>query len=104
MSRLAALSVFFLLSQFICVAQTPIAPGTAAPATVPEPPLPIPIQIKKNVVFLNTSCVHDFTNELRALKSQLEQMPVQQKVITLQELTSFTSRLAQIPQSLAKLN
>ncbi len=102
MSRLVVLSFWFALlitSQFLCAAQTPTAPAT----TVTEPALPIPTQIKKTVVFLNTSCLHNFTAEVGTLKQQLQQMPIQQQLAALQKLTSLTSRLRQLPQSLAKL-
>jgi hypothetical protein len=102
MSRLAILVFSFAMlitSLVLGTAQTPTAPGTTETA----PQLPIPTQIKKTVVFLDTSCLHNFTAEVRTLKQQLQQMPIQQQLATLQQLTSLTSRLRQVPQSLAKL-
>jgi hypothetical protein len=87
------------------------APLNAQSETNPNPPppaspaLPLTMQIKKTVVFLDTSCLHEFESEISKItKEQLLQMPPQQQLQITNQLLQLTSRLMNVRASKSKLN
>lgn len=103
-NRLVHLFCSFLVCmsiQLSCPAQVASSAGSVKDA---PPPLPLTTQIKKTIVFLSTSCLHDYTPDTVSLKQSLQQLTAQQQFIAVQQLVLLTSRFQRVPQSLARLN
>src|SRR5947209_4517536 len=87
---------------FSCWAQ--VSPTNTAP-TAQTPPLPITSQIKKTIVFLDVSCVHDFASDVASITGpRLLQLPKAQRLGTVQRLVSVTSQLQGVRASVSKLS
>ena len=83
-----------------------IAAQVASPAApAPEaPPPPLTALLKKTVVFLRTICLHDFGTDIDKVNLQpLQQMPQQQRLEVLQQLSSLMTRYQGVSASMAKL-
>jgi hypothetical protein len=78
------------------------APKDAAPATASQRQLPLPTTIKKTVVFLTTSCVHDFSQDYVRLLSQQTFTRDQRSIITAQ-LDRIAGNLLSLPVAAKKL-
>jgi hypothetical protein len=96
--RLAVISLLLILSSVFSAAQ---ATGSA-PAS--HPTLPLPIQMKKTVVFLETDCLHDFGLDLaQTTPEMLAKMSPEQAAQIKQRLVSAITRLQKVRQSMMKL-
>jgi hypothetical protein len=99
--RVTLCFVLIALSARTSAAQTP----AGSPPAVPTPTaLPLTAQIKKTVVFLDTSCLHDYTGDVASLTKQwLLQMPVEQQLSITKQLEQLTTRLLSVSIIKAKL-
>jgi hypothetical protein len=104
MNQLASVLCFFLACMNIQLSCTAQVASSAGNVKSPPPPLPLTTQIKKTIVFLSTTCLHDFASDTASIKQNLPQLSVQQQLVTAQQLVLLTLRLQHVPQSLAKLN
>lgn len=107
-SRLCAL----VLAVTTCRAQTfpqgvpPSPPPQAATPAQPAPPsLPITVQIKKTIVFLETDCLHDFGPDIQGLPREAAlQLPAERRFQVLAQLIGLTEKLRQVKPALQRLS
>ncbi len=97
--RVVVISLLSILASAVSVAQATTGGPSAA-----QPTLPLPIQMKKTVVFLEADCLHDFGPELAQLTPEtLAKMSPRQMAEMKQQLVSVLIRLQSVKQSRAKL-
>lgn len=91
---ISLISVLIAFGSSCLIGQAPNGtPQTIAPAQ----PIPIPILIKKAIVFLETDCLHDFAKDSENLKrDSILQMPSVQQVQLLVNLANIALKLERV--------
>jgi hypothetical protein len=113
MASVKSLFCDLVLTVTTCRAQTPpqVAPPSpppqaAPPAPAPAPPsLPVTVQIKKTIVFLETDCLHDFGPDIQSLPREAAlQLPAERQLQVLTQLIGLTEKLRQVKPALQRLS
>jgi hypothetical protein len=93
-----------MFTAFHSVSSTAQVTATSPDTAVQPPNLPITTQIKKTIVFLESDCLHNFSNDLPNLsREKLLQLPPPQQQAILNQITSLTAKLRLVKISNDKL-
>jgi hypothetical protein len=102
---------FLLIIFSVASEPTLTAQAQATQASVPPTPkatelaLPLPSQVKKTVVFVHASCLHDFKQDATQINSDfLRTLSPQQIANIANQLRAILTKLWEIPVAKAKLN